>query len=84
MPMKSGRKQKLSPSKGGIPMDQQPSPLYQGGEMNGPLGGPTDPPQIPDPFLYLEDRGMSKSGGSPADNVSISANEHPKSHFGKE
>lgn len=72
-----------APKKGGIDDSKQATPLYKGGTMNGPTGGPTEPPRVPDPLGYLQDPGMNKFGGSPADKLT-SADHAPSSHFGRE
>jgi hypothetical protein len=70
------------PKRGGIDNSKQATPLYSSGRMNGPMGGPDDPPRTTDPLRYLIDPGMDAPGGSPSDSP-MSATDAPPSHHGR-
>lgn len=71
-----------APRRGGIEDSKQATPLYKGGNMNGPTGGPTEPNHTPDPLGYLSDPGRPAPGSTPGSRLA-DANNAPPSHFGR-
>jgi len=71
-----------APKRGGVNDSKQATPLYKGGSMNGPTGGPTEPARTPDPLGYLSDPGRPAPGGKPGSKLT-SADNAPSSHRGR-
>ena len=55
-------------------------PLYTPGTHNGPVAGPTGGESPSDPMGYLNPKGKSAPGGSPADRQASSTAERATAH----
>jgi len=71
-----------APQRGGIDDNKQATPLYKSGRTNGPVGGPTQPPRVPDPLGYLSDPGMQPPSGNTND-TPTPAHDAPANHHGR-